>query len=187
MATQEAFKKFFIGELWRKYKQEKFPPERVAFLWDRMKNYPDSILAECAVEVIAKNMYAPGVDKVLDIVKEIYTRHQRENAKNIAVDRSCQCGGSGVRCIDNYAFQCPCPAGKMNHPNAPLYTGQAPFIEKFSESATESTKETRSCIHRTDKTTGKTSFYIKESPWRDHNRKGNDRNNDKAREAYENF
>ena len=187
MATQEAFKKFFIGELWRKYGQEKYFPERVHVIWNGMKHFPDSILAECAVEVIARNMYAPGVDKVLEIVREIHSKHSRENAKNVRIDRSCLCGGSGVRVVDNFSFQCPCPAGKLNHPNATLYTGQAPFIERITENATERVRETRTHIFVTDKSTGRMSFQIKENPWRDHNPRKNESYERKAKEAYDNF
>lgn len=178
MATEEAFKKVFVAELWRKYGQDKYFPERISVLWSGMKNFPDSILAQCAVEVIAKNMYAPGVDKILAIAKDINSQYQRENVRNLVPDRSCFCSGSGVRCVDNYAFQCPCPAGKLNHPNAPLYTGQVAFTEKVSENATEIVRETRNAIYRTDKLTGKCSFQMKENPWRDHSPGRNQFNND---------
>lgn len=168
MATPEAFKKDFAAVLRQEYGEEKVTDERISVMWFSLKHLPDSILGKAARQVTARNIYFPGIDKAIAIALEVLKDAAKTIPKSETKKSECACGGSGVRCVDNYAFQCICAAGKLNYPNNPLYTGQTPFIEQRSENDESYITETRSGFSIKDKATGKSFFRMKDNPWKDH-------------------
>ena len=186
MATNEKFINDFAYKLREEYGDQKITQERVMVMWNALKHLPDDLLSRCASEVRARHIYFPGVDKAIAISLEIFKEFTRNNIPLNPIHGCGRCS-QGARVIDNYAFQCPCALGKANYPTLSPYTGQANFVDRFSETATEIVRETRSHIYVTDKVTMKTSFQLKPNPWRDHNPNRNDSYDRRAKEAYETF
>lgn len=169
MASPEAFKGLFAARLIKEWSDAKVTGDRIQLMWHSLKHLPDEILEKCARSIVARNQYFPGADKCIAISLEIFRDHSRNTATpKEAPKKDCPCGGTGVRCVDNYAFQCPCPAGKLNYPNNPLYSGQAPFVEKKYQTEDSFITETRTGYNIIDKESGKAGFRYKEDPWRDH-------------------
>jgi hypothetical protein len=171
MATQEKFKSDFIANLWKSYGQEKLTDERISFLWSRMKNFPDDVLQQCAIDVVARNVYLPGIDRIVSSVNQTLSDYNRSRPKIKKLITSCQtCSGSGVKVVDNYAFKCWCAAGDQNYPLYPRYSGQASFGERIIfEDEQKRVTETRNTITTLNKLTRKVSHETKEDPWSNHN------------------
>lgn len=166
MATQEVYKAEFAAPLQEKYGESKFTSARVQFIWYRIKLYPNEILGRCAEEVKVRYEKFPDLDKIVSVCHEIFVEHQKHERKSHTPIKECACSGSGVRCVDGYAFQCPCPSGKINYPTLPMYAGEKPYIEGRQEYAETVVTETRANLFCYDKLTGKTSFRIKPRPFK---------------------
>lgn len=170
MASSEKFKTDFATVLRRRWGEEEVSDDRIWLMWRDLKHLPDSILEKCARIVVAKsNKFFPGVDKVIEISREVFAEESKGAVKKIIPNYKCACGGTGIRVVDNYAFQCQCPAGKENYPLNPAYSGQVPFKDIRTENEEVRLVETRTHVNIFDKKTGSWSFRIKENPWRDHN------------------
>jgi hypothetical protein len=173
MATQEKFKSDFIAYLWKTYGEDKLSEERISLLWNKMKTFPDDVLLKCAQEVVARNTYLPGVDRIISSVMKTFDDYQKALPRARKVIVTCHtCGGDGLKIVDNTSFSCRCAAGDQNYPNFPKYDGQAPFGEKLIfEDAEKRVIESRYTISTLNKRTKETSFYFKENPWGNQYRK----------------
>lgn len=125
MATEEAFKNFFLSPLMECYGAQKFPNVRNKLLWSRVKSFPDQTLKQCADKIILNFDQFPGVQGILNTCAEVAGEFGREEAEKLKSSISCyKCNSHGVVQVNNYAYRCICKLGDLLYPSFPKYEGQ---------------------------------------------------------------
>lgn len=132
MATEAVFQAKFIKPLVDCYGQIKFPGIRVQKIWERLKVYPDHLLALCADKIILNFDNFPGIQAILNTCAEVVGEQSKEESERIKASVICfKCRSQGVVVVNNNAYKCNCQLGDLLYPAYPVYAGQVQFKEKI--------------------------------------------------------
>lgn len=122
---EEEFKQFFVGPMTECFGPSRLPAVKIRFFWDRLKNYPLTVVRQCADRIILTHETFPGVQAALQACADILRTYNEQNAVVIRTETSCHsCRGAGVVTANNFAYRCHCKLGPMLFPNYPEYGGQ---------------------------------------------------------------
>lgn len=136
MATEIAFQNKFVKPLVECYGQTKLPMVRIQKIWERVKELPDHLIAQCADRIILNFDNFPGVQGILNTCAEVGGEYARAEGERLKAEVKCiRCRSQGVVVANNYAYKCTCQLGELLYPYYPRYQGQVHIQDKFEVDA----------------------------------------------------